>query len=152
MRKNYVSVRVFCGLWFAALPALLVLLLAAVFCGAAVGARPSEEAEIARRFLARYGWETDVSSCETAEIRIPAEFDPVYARYNELQLSQGFDLSVFRGRTLRRVTFTVTNYPGYEDSGLIRGNVFLDGETVAAADLCSVEINGFIRGVVPCDP
>ena len=140
-------------MWFVALPALLILLLAAVFCGAAaVDARPAEDVEIARRFLARYGWETDVSSCETAEIRVPPDFNPVYTRYNELQLSQGLDLSAFRGETLLRVTFTVTNYPGYENSGLIRGNVFLDGETVAAADLCSVEINGFIRGVVPCDP
>lgn len=148
MRKSFVSVRAFRGLWFATVPALLVLLLAAVFCGdAAVDARPDAGAETARRFLSQYGWEVDEASCEITEVRIPPSFGAVYESYNDLQRSQGFDLSAFRGRLLRRVTFTVTNYPGYENSGLIRGNVFLDGTVVAAADLCSVEAGGFIRAV-----
>ena len=150
MRKSLVSVRAFRGLWFAALPALLVLLLAAVFCGdAAVDARPDAGAETARRFLSQYGWEVDEASCEITEVRIPPSFGAVYESYNDLQRAQGFDLSAYRGKALLPVTFSVINFPGYENSSQIRGNVFLDGDRVAAADLCSVEADGFICGVVP---
>lgn len=127
-----------------------MLLLISVFGGsAAVDARPDARAETASRFLAQYGWEVDASSCEITEVRIPPVFGAVYESYNELQRSQGFDLSAYRGKTLQRVTFSVINFPGYENSSLIRGNVFLDGDRVAAADLCSVEADGFICGVVP---
>lgn len=137
-------------LCFVAVPAALALLLTVIFRGsAAVNAVPDPKTARAAAFLREYGWEIAADSCETAEVTVPERFGEVYEGYNALQKTQGFDLSPYRGRRLLRVTFTVTNYPGYEGSGLIRANVFLDGATVAAADLCSVELGGFIRGVTP---
>ncbi len=130
------------------IPAALALLLAGIFrCAEATDAVPDPQVARAASFLTSHGWSVDISSCETAEVLIPGRFSTVYESYNALQRTQGFDLTPYRGESLRRVSFTVTNYPGYEGSGLIRAHIFLDGTAVVAADLCSVELGGFIRGV-----
>lgn len=136
------------GVCYFVLPAVLILLLAAVLGGAsATDALPDADAVKAAGYLAECGWTVDAASCETARVRIPAEFGAVYERYNALQRSQGFDLTPWRGCDARRYTFTVTDYPGYENTGLVRANVLFAGGEIIAADLCSAELNGFIRGV-----
>ncbi len=137
------------GLWFLVSPAALVLLLSVLFRCAEAANAVDPQASLAAAFLSSYGWETEEASCEITEITVPVRFNAVYEGYNALQQAQGFDLARYRGEALRRVSFTVTNYPGYEGSGLIRANVLMDGTAVVAADLCSVELGGFIRGVTP---
>ena len=136
------------GLWFLFAPAALVLLSVLFRCAEAANAVDPQAARAAA-FLASCGWSVEEASCETAEVTVPSQFNAIYESYNVLQQTQGFNLAPYRGRGLLRVSFAVTNYPGYEGSGLIRANVFMDGTTVAAADLCSVELGGFIRGVLP---
>ena len=63
-------------------------------------------------FLAQYGWEVDSAPVETQEVRVPEEFNEVFTRYNELQLSQGFDLTPLAGKILKRYVYAITNYPG----------------------------------------
>lgn len=63
-------------------------------------------------FLAQYGWEVDSAPVETQEVRVPEEFNEVFTRYNELQMSQGFDLMPLAGKVLKRYVYAITNYPG----------------------------------------
>ena len=143
-----ISGRAFIGLWFVLLPAALVLVLSAIFGGAAaVDAVPDEGAAAAVSFLASHGWTVDGSACEKTAVHIPERFGDVYENYNEIQLAQGFDLSPYRGRVLTRYTFPVTNPPDGAQ-GPVLANVFFDGDTVVAADVCSVGLNGFVRGVI----
>ena len=136
------------GILFFVLPAVLIFLLAAIFsCAEAADALPDANAEAAVAFLAEYGWMVDPASCETAQVLIPSEFGAVYESYNALQRSQGFDLEPLRGSRTERYSFIVTNYPGFEESGTVRANVLFCGNEIVAADLCSVELDGFIRGV-----
>ena len=69
-------------------------------------------ADDAAAFLGQFGWVVDAGSAETAQVTIPAEFDKVFAGYNELQKQQGLDLSKYRNRSVTRYTFAVTNYDG----------------------------------------
>ena len=136
------------GILFFALPAVLVFLLAAILsCAEATDALPDANAESAVAFFAEYGWTVDPASCETAEVLIPSEFGAVYESYNALQRSQGFDLTPLRGCAVTRYTFTVTNYPEKEYAGTVRANVLFADNKIVAADLCSVALDGFIRGV-----
>ncbi len=114
--------------------------------GAAVTIRYDKvkSADDAAKFLAQFGWVVDAGSVEKREVTIPAEFDKVFAGYNEMQKSQGLDLSKYKKKTVTRYTFTVTNYEGYE--GTVYANVLVYRNRVIGGDICSADVNGFIHG------
>lgn len=102
----------------------VIVLLAVLFSGSNEPSAPPEEAgpsldagtnEQRVAFLTSYGWTVDEAPVETQEVRVPEEFNEVFTRYNELQKSQGFDLSELAGKTLRRYVYTIKNYPGGGD-------------------------------------
>ncbi len=95
-------------------------------------------------FLAQFGWEVDSTPLEEVKIKIPAEFDKVMNSYNELQRSQGLDLSKYRGREVTRYTYKVKNFPDY--SGTVMANVIVYKNRVIGGDLCSSDVTGFICG------
>ena len=142
------SGRAFFGVRFVVFPAMLLLLLAAIFGGAAaVDTVPDARVKTAVEFLAANGWTVDPVLCDTAEVVIPEQFGTVYENYNALQLAQGFDLTPCRGAVLTRFTFPVSDPPD-DVEGPVLANVFFEGGTIVAADLCAVGLNGFIRGVI----
>ena len=101
-------------------------------------------ADDAAKFLSQVGWVVDAGSAETKEVTIPAQFDKVFAGYNELQKSQGLDLSKYKKKTVTRYTFAVTNYDGYE--GVVYANVLTYRGRVIGGDICSADVSGFIHG------
>ena len=56
----------------------------------------SNEGRVA--FLQSFGWEVAETPVETQEVKIPVEFNNVFTRYNQLQQSQGYDLSQYAGK------------------------------------------------------
>ena len=101
-------------------------------------------ADDAAGFLSQFGWIVDAGSAEVKEVTIPAEFDKVFAGYNELQKSQGLDLSKYKKKSVTRYTFAVTNYDGYE--GSVYANVLVYRNRVIGGDVCSADVSGFIHG------
>lgn len=99
-------------------------------------------------YLSQFGWSVDEEPVEVREVIIPAEFDDTYLKYNELQKEQGFDLSPYRSKRVKRWTYRVTNYEGYEGSELIHADILVFGGRVIGGDVCSVELNGFMHGFV----
>lgn len=98
-------------------------------------------------FLKQFGWEVAQEPVEVGEIIIPVEFNAVYQSYNELQLEQGFDLTAHGGKRVKRWTYTVTNYPGYDKtSDCIHANILVCDGVVIGGDICSVELGGFMHG------
>ena len=73
-----------------------------------------KSAEDGAAFLAQFGWDVKTDSVECEQIKMPAEFDSVMIEYNELQKSQGLDLSKYRRREVTRYTYKVKNYPKYD--------------------------------------
>ncbi len=104
-----------------------------------------KSADAAANFLGQFGWIVDAGSVETAEVTIPAEFDKIFAGYNELQKSQGLDLSKYKKKTVTRYTFTVTNY-GNDYDGAVYANVLVYRDRVIGGDICSADVSGFIHG------
>ena len=62
-------------------------------------------------FIEQFGWKVDATPLETVEVSIPEEFDKVYLGYNEMQKEQGLGLTKYKGKTVTRYTYNVTNYP-----------------------------------------
>ena len=103
-----------------------------------------KSADDAANFLSQFGWIVDAGSVETKEVTIPAQFDKVFAGYNEMQKSQGLDLSKYKKKDVTRYTFTVTNYKDYE--GAVYANVLTYRGRVIGGDICSADVSGFIHG------
>ena len=96
-------------------------------------------------FLAQFGWQVDGKAIEVKDVSVPAEFDKIYAGYNQVQVAQGLDLARYKGKTLTRYTFKVTNFEGYE--GEVLANVLVWRKKVVGGDICSAEITGgFVQG------
>lgn len=97
-------------------------------------------------FLSQFGWEIKEDPIEVREVIIPQEFDDTYTAYNEIQKNQGFDLTVYAGLRVKRWTYIVKNYTGYENKECIHANILVYDGLVIGGDICSVELDGFMHG------
>ena len=98
-------------------------------------------------FLSQFGWEISEDPIEVAEVIIPAEFDETYNKYNDIQRAQHFDLKNFAGKRVKRWTYEISNYPGYEGKpGVVQANLLIDKGLVVGGDVCSLELGGFLHG------
>ena len=61
-------------------------------------------------YLAELGWEIG-GDPTVDELLIPRSFDESYDSYLALQTQQGFDLSRWRGKVVKRYTYTIANWP-----------------------------------------
>lgn len=96
-------------------------------------------------YVESFGWDIEPLPCEEVEVTVPVEFDEVYLNYNEIQKRQGFDLTKYQGKRVRRTTFVLLNYPGYPEN--MRADVLTCGDRIVGADICSLEIRGFMHGL-----
>lgn len=62
-------------------------------------------------YLSGLGWQVSPQPIATEELLIPEEFDDSYQSYLALQSGQGFDLTQYRGKRVKRYTYQLTNYP-----------------------------------------
>ena len=95
------------------------------------------------QFLESQGWEVTTSPKEASQVKIPQEQSPVYSRYNDLQKSQGYDLSQYAGKTVMRYVYEVKNYPGAEQpvyaTMLVYKNQIIGGDVTNTADKGAVQ-------------
>ena len=66
-------------------------------------------------YLNGLGWQTSSQPIATEELLIPEEFDESYTGYLQLQADQGFDLTQYNGRRVKRYTYQLTNYPSQDE-------------------------------------
>ena len=98
-------------------------------------------------FLSQFGWEVDEDPVKVEEVIIPTEFNSVYEKYNQLQIGQNFDLTKYAGKTAKKWTYRIKNYPGYgADCDFIHANILVCEGAVIGGDVSSQEHNGFMRG------
>jgi len=98
-------------------------------------------------FLSQFGWEAGEDPIEVQEVIIPAQFDETYMKYNEIQKAQNMDLLPSAGKRVKRWTYEIRNYPGYEGKpGVVQANLLIDKGVVIGGDVCSLELGGFLHG------
>lgn len=92
-------------------------------------------------YLQDLGWAVRPEPLETLQLLLPEELTGAYAVYNELQQSQGFDLSDCCGRQVSRYTYAVSNYPGYPEG--VQLNLYVCGGAAVAGDVIAAGADGF---------
>lgn len=96
-------------------------------------------------FLESYGWQVSPEPVAVEELLIPEEFDETYDQYLALQTGQGFDLSKYRGKRVKRYTYDVSNYPTGETG--VQAGLLIYKNTVIGGEILSSQLGGFIQGL-----
>ena len=96
-------------------------------------------------FLESQGWQVVTSPKEASQVKIPAEQTPVYSRYNDLQKSQGYDLSKFAGKTVMRYVYEVKNFPGAEQP--VYATLLVYKNQIIGGDITDTGSKGAVQGL-----
>ena len=96
------------------------------------------------RFLASFGWEVVTSPAETSQVRIPAETNEVFDRYNALQKAMGYDLAPYAGKTVMRYVYTIKNYSGATEP--VYATILIANNQVIGGDITDTSATGKIQG------
>ena len=97
-------------------------------------------------YLEGYGWLVDPEPIAVEELLIPQEFDETYQDYLALQSSQGFDLSKYCGKRVKRYAYEIKNYPTGETG--VQAGILVYKNTVIGGEVLSSQLNGFIHGLI----
>ena len=92
-----------------------------------------------------FGWEVCEEPKQTQEVRIPTEPSEVFERYNDLQISQGFDLHEYSGKSVKRYVYEITNYPNSEDT--YYATLLIYKNAVIGGDVCSSAQGGTMHSL-----
>ncbi|MBE6927725.1 MAG: DUF4830 domain-containing protein [Ruminococcaceae bacterium] len=96
-------------------------------------------------YLATYGWSVSTTPTESQKVRIPDGTDNrIFARYNDLQISQGFDLSAYAGRDVMRYVYEILNYP--EANAPVYATVLVADGKIIGGDVTNSAVDGVIHG------
>lgn len=99
-------------------------------------------------FLEEFGWDIVDEPIEVSDVVIPTSFDSTYETYNELQKTQGMDLSDFKGMQATRYTYSVTNYVTDDGTAAdVQANLLVVDDKIVAGDVTSVSLGGFMQGL-----
>ena len=87
-------------------------------------------------FLAECGWLSDEEPKSIQEIIIPSEFNEIYSEYNDIQLSQGFDLNDYKGKTVTKYVYGNRNYP---ESEYVNATLLIFEDKLVGGDITLLE-------------
>ena len=97
-------------------------------------------------YLSEYGWQVKSEPLATQELIIPKDFDESYNDYLTLQSEQGFDLTRYAGKRVKRYTYEITNYPTGESG--VQVNLLVYKNTVVGGEVLSAQLDGFLHGLI----
>ena len=95
-------------------------------------------------FLHSFGWQVSTSPVSSGQVKIPDTQSAVYQRYNELQKSQGYDLSRYARQTVMRYVYKVNNYPDAVDP--VYATVLVYKNQVIGGDITDTSAGGKVQG------
>lgn len=96
------------------------------------------------KFLTDLGWDVAVTPTESTQVRIPTKSSEVFDRYNELQKSQGYDLSEYGGKTVMRYVYKIKNYPGAVEP--VYATLLVYKGEIIGGDVTDTAAKGAIQG------
>lgn len=132
-----------CGAAIAAISALNSQGAAALSTGADPKAKTNDD-RVA--YLEHFGWTVEPQPVAVEELQIPEEFDETYTQYLALQTGQGFDLTKYCGKRVKRYAYTITNYPTGESG--VQAGLLVYKNTVIGGEILSTQLNGFIHALI----
>ena len=126
--------------------AAVVLIVMIAVSGGGTPAAPAGDTNDARvAYLAAFGWSVNAEPTEVQQVRIPDAADnKVFARYNDLQLSQGFDLTQCAGKEVMRYVYEVLNHPDATEP--VYASILVYDGKIIGGDITDTSPNGRIHG------
>ena len=110
-------------------------------------AAPSGEGNAARvKFLRDQGWEVSDTPMESSQVRVPETTSQIYERYNNLQKSQGYDLSRYAGEKVMRYVYEIRNLPGA--TAPVYATLLVCKNQIIGGDITDTGVGGKIRGIL----
>ena len=97
-------------------------------------------------YLEGFGWITGAEPAAVEEILLPQSFSPDYKDYLRLQSEQGFDLEGYTGKTVKRYTYQIKNYPGLQEN--IWASILVYKKTVIGGEIFCNEGDGFTQSLL----
>lgn len=95
-------------------------------------------------FLKQFGWDVEEEAKNIEQVTIPIKFDPVFEKYNEMQIKEGLDLKKYKGKTVKKYTFLVNNH---DYDGVVYANLLIYKDRVIGGDISSAISGGFTHGL-----
>ena len=95
-------------------------------------------------FLAGFGWDITNSPTESSQVRIPENTTEVFERYNNLQKSQGYDLTRYAGKNVMRYVYKVNNFPNATEP--VYATVLVYKGQVIGGDITDTAPGGKVQG------
>lgn len=92
-------------------------------------------------YLCSLGWQIETPAMSVERVMIPKSFSDVFIRYNELQKSQGFDLSKYAGKEVELYTYKVTNH---ESRDTVLAELYVYKGKIIGGDVHSSALDGFM--------
>ncbi len=128
--------------------ALVVILVVAISAGsknAHTSAINADTNDARIRFLANYGWDVNAEPVQSQSVTVPtAAENEVFCRYNDLQKSQGYDLTQYAGQTIQRYVYEILNYPNASEP--VYATMFVQNGCVIGGDVTNTASGGKIHG------
>ena len=90
-------------------------------------------AEDRAAYLESWGWQVEPEAVAVEELAMPETFGEEYSQYLELQAAQGFDLTKYAGKRVKRYTLNVLNYPGGAEG--VQAHLLLCKNTVIGGEV-----------------
>ena len=78
------------------------------------------------------------------QVRIPEEPSEVFQSYNQLQKSQGFDLSQYAGKTVMRYVYKINNFPDATEP--VYATLLVHKNQIIGGDITDTAANGAMQG------
>lgn len=121
----------------------LILVAVFIFEAAAIGGNNHSKYSAENNglvFLEKHGISVDVSTFAVDEIKMPSKFNDIYENYNNLQKRAGFDISLYRGKTVKKLSYRVN---GYEEVVFV--NLLVFDNKIIGGDISSTALDGFMK-------
>ena len=106
---------------------------------------PAATEEQRQAYLSDLGWSVNSTPVETMDLQLPQTLNEGWLEYAKLQDEQNLPFSNYAGQTVRRFTYTVTNYPGIPQS--VQINLYVCEDQLIGGDVISLGENGFQTGL-----
>jgi len=97
-------------------------------------------------FISQFGIEVTGEAKEEKTFIMPENFDKIIAGYNELQKTQGLDLTKYKNKKVTRYSYEIDGYEDYDGPVLV--NLIICRGTVIGCDVSSQDPKGFIKPLV----
>ena len=112
---------------------------------AAPASAPAADSNDGRvKFLSDFGWDVTTAPVQSMQVRIPKDADEVFTRYNDLQKSQGYDLSPYAGKTVMRYVYQINNYSGSTEP--VYATLLVSGGKIIGGDVTDTAPGGRVQG------